>query len=43
MTGKPFRFAVLATQDHHQWLATARSAEELGYSGLLMPDLLSGR
>ena len=39
MTGKPFRFAVLATpQDHDQWLATARRAEELGYSGLLMPD-----
>jgi alkanesulfonate monooxygenase SsuD/methylene tetrahydromethanopterin reductase-like flavin-dependent oxidoreductase (luciferase family) len=39
MTGKPFRFSVLATpQDHDQWLATARRAEELGYSGLLMPD-----
>ncbi len=39
MTGKPFRFALLATpQDHDQWLATARRAEELGYSGLLMPD-----
>lgn len=39
MTGKPFRFAVLATpQDHDQWLTTARRAEELGYSGLLMPD-----
>jgi hypothetical protein len=39
MTGKPFRFAVLATpQDHDQWLTTARRAEELGYSGLLMLD-----
>jgi alkanesulfonate monooxygenase SsuD/methylene tetrahydromethanopterin reductase-like flavin-dependent oxidoreductase (luciferase family) len=39
MNGKPFRFAVLATpQDDDQWLAKARRAEELGYSGLLMPD-----
>jgi alkanesulfonate monooxygenase SsuD/methylene tetrahydromethanopterin reductase-like flavin-dependent oxidoreductase (luciferase family) len=39
MTGKPFRFALLATpEDPDQWLATARRAEELGYSGLLMPD-----
>jgi alkanesulfonate monooxygenase SsuD/methylene tetrahydromethanopterin reductase-like flavin-dependent oxidoreductase (luciferase family) len=39
MTGKPFRFAVLATpQDHDQWLTIARRAEELRYSGLLMPD-----
>jgi len=39
MSGKPFRFAVQATpQDAAQWLATARRAEELGYSTLLMPD-----
>ncbi len=36
---KPFRFAVQATpRDGDQWLATARRAEELGYSSLLMPD-----
>jgi alkanesulfonate monooxygenase SsuD/methylene tetrahydromethanopterin reductase-like flavin-dependent oxidoreductase (luciferase family) len=36
---KPFRFAVQATPlDGDQWLATARRAEELGYSALLMPD-----
>lgn len=35
----PFRFAVQATpRDAAQWLATARRAEELGYSTLLMPD-----
>src|SRR6266699_3578720 len=34
-----FRFAVQATpRDGDQWLATARRAEELGYSALLMPD-----
>ncbi|MGN6793483.1 MAG: LLM class flavin-dependent oxidoreductase [Streptosporangiaceae bacterium] len=39
MTGTPFRFAMQATpQDGEQWLATARRAEELGYSSLLMPD-----
>jgi alkanesulfonate monooxygenase SsuD/methylene tetrahydromethanopterin reductase-like flavin-dependent oxidoreductase (luciferase family) len=39
MTSMPFRFAVQATpQDGEQWLATARHAEELGYSTLLMPD-----
>lgn len=37
--GKPFHFAVQATpQDAQQWVATARRAEELGYSTLLMPD-----
>lgn len=39
MTTKAFRFAVQAVpQDGKQWLATARRAEELGYSTLLMPD-----
>jgi alkanesulfonate monooxygenase SsuD/methylene tetrahydromethanopterin reductase-like flavin-dependent oxidoreductase (luciferase family) len=36
---KPFRFAVQATpRDAEQWLGTARRAEELGYSSMLMPD-----
>ncbi len=36
---KAFRFAVQATpRDGDQWLATARRAEELGYSAMLMPD-----
>ncbi len=39
MTTKPFRFAAQAApRDGEQWLATARRAEELGYSTLLMPD-----
>lgn len=39
MSGRPFRFALQATpQEPAQWLATARRAEELGYSTLLMPD-----
>ena len=39
MTAKAFRFAAQATpRDGAQWLATARRAEELGYSALLMPD-----
>jgi probable F420-dependent oxidoreductase len=39
MTTKTFRFAAQAfPQDGKQWLATARRAEELGYSTLLMPD-----
>src|SRR5258707_10648989 len=39
MTTKPFRFALQATaQDREQWLATARRAEELGYSTLMLPD-----
>ncbi len=34
-----FRFAVQAVPDDgEQWLATARRAEQLGYSTLLMPD-----
>jgi alkanesulfonate monooxygenase SsuD/methylene tetrahydromethanopterin reductase-like flavin-dependent oxidoreductase (luciferase family) len=39
MAHLPFRFAVQATpQEGEQWLATARQADELGYSTLLMPD-----
>jgi probable F420-dependent oxidoreductase len=39
MTTKPFRFALQAVaQDREQWLATARRAEELGYSTLMLPD-----
>jgi alkanesulfonate monooxygenase SsuD/methylene tetrahydromethanopterin reductase-like flavin-dependent oxidoreductase (luciferase family) len=34
-----FRFAVQAVpEDGEQWLGTARRAEQLGYSALLMPD-----
>ena len=37
--GNGFRFALQsAPQDQQQWLATARRAEQLGYSALLMPD-----
>lgn len=36
---KPFRFAVQAVaMEGAAWLATARHAEDLGYSTLLMPD-----
>src|SRR5580658_9205819 len=39
MTMRPFRFAVQSVaQDGAQWLATARRAEELGYSTLLTAD-----
>lgn len=39
MTARAFRFAAQAApQNGAQWLATARRAEELGYSTLLMPD-----
>lgn len=39
MTSRAFRFAVQAApQDGEQWTATARRAEDLGYSTLLMPD-----
>jgi probable F420-dependent oxidoreductase len=39
MATRAFRFAVQAfPQDGKQWLATARRAEELGYSTLLMAD-----
>ena len=37
--GHGFRFALQsAPQDQQQWVAVARRAEQLGYSGLLMPD-----
>jgi len=40
MTSRPFRFGVTATPEAgpQRWVATARRAEELGYSTLLMPD-----
>jgi len=39
MTNMPFRFAVQATPQYSElWLTTAKSAEGLGYSSLLMPD-----
>lgn len=39
VAARAFRFAVQAVpQDGAQWLGTARRAEELGYSTLLMPD-----
>ncbi|MGI9000459.1 MAG: LLM class flavin-dependent oxidoreductase [Pseudonocardia sp.] len=40
MTARPFRFGVVATPQGgpEQWIDTARRAEELGYSTLLMPD-----
>jgi alkanesulfonate monooxygenase SsuD/methylene tetrahydromethanopterin reductase-like flavin-dependent oxidoreductase (luciferase family) len=39
MGGKAFRFAIQAVPgDGGQWLATARRAEALGYSTLLVPD-----
>ncbi|MET8997330.1 LLM class flavin-dependent oxidoreductase [Amycolatopsis sp. NPDC004169] len=43
MPQKAFRFGVVATatEGGGQWLATARRAEELGYSTLLCPDNLN--
>lgn len=39
MTDRRFRFGTVAVpQSPEQWAATARRAEELGYSTLLMPD-----
>jgi probable F420-dependent oxidoreductase len=37
---RPFRFGVVAAYatSHSAWIATARRAEELGYTTLLMPD-----
>src|SRR5690242_11111933 len=37
---KPFRFGVVAAYapSHSAWIATARRAEEFGYSTLLIPD-----
>lgn len=43
MAKKPFRFGVVAAAQEGgaKWLATARRAEELGYSTLLSPDNLN--
>jgi probable F420-dependent oxidoreductase len=40
---RPFRFGVVAAYatSHSAWIATARRAEELGYTTLLMPDRTS--
>jgi len=40
---RPFRFGVTAAyaQSHSAWITTARRAEELGYSTLLIPDRTS--
>jgi probable F420-dependent oxidoreductase len=39
MSGPTFRFGVVATPEGGpQWVATARRAEELGFSTILMPD-----
>lgn len=38
MTGRPFRFGVVATPRGREWTGTARRVAELGYSTLLMPD-----
>ena len=40
MSDRSFRFGLVATPQEgpHSWLGTARRAEELGYSTLLMPD-----
>ena len=37
---RPFRFGVMAAKasSSAEWAETARKAEELGYSALLMPD-----
>jgi probable F420-dependent oxidoreductase len=42
MTQRPFRFGVVATPQGggERWRDTARRVEELGYSTLLMPDVL---
>lgn len=42
MTNRPFRFGLVAgqTRSGEAWLATARRAEALGYSTLLVPDTL---
>jgi probable F420-dependent oxidoreductase len=41
---RPFRFGVVAAHapSHTAWITTARRAEELGYSTLLIPDRTSG-
>jgi probable F420-dependent oxidoreductase len=39
MPTKPFRFALIASRlDQKQWRDTARQAEDLGYSVLVLPD-----
>ena len=40
---RPFRFGVVAAYatSHTAWISIARSAEELGYATLLMPDRTS--
>ncbi|MEM9038868.1 MAG: LLM class flavin-dependent oxidoreductase, partial [Actinomycetota bacterium] len=37
---RPFRFGVMAAKaaSRTEWIDTARTAEDLGYSTLLMPD-----
>ena len=41
---RSFRFGVVAAHapSHTAWVHTARRAEELGYSTLLMPDRTTG-
>ena len=41
---RPFRFGVVTAYapSSAAWIATARKAEELGYSTLLMPDRTNG-
>jgi probable F420-dependent oxidoreductase len=42
MTDKPFKFSVIAEpQDEKQWLGLARQAENLGFTSLLMADVLT--
>lgn len=39
MTDKPFQFGLIGMpEDGQQWLGLARQAENLGYTGLIMPD-----
>ena len=37
---RPFRFGVMASnaRSKSEWVDTAKKAEDLGYSALLMPD-----
>lgn len=42
MTDKPFKFCVISEpEDEKQWLNVARQAEDLGYTTLLMADVLT--
>jgi probable F420-dependent oxidoreductase len=43
MTSKPFRFALIASQPDQKWRDSARRAEDLGYSVLVLPDGLRAR